>query len=847
MKKLFTLFSALALAASASAQLNGSGYYRVQNNDTERYLIVVNNYAKTDVTSTSIDMAASLHTVRGFDTVASDAASVLYFKQIDGQNKWVIYAQGTDTYAITGYYLKVGDMGDGTYTAYASANGMTKYVVDEHWNGDDGMVQDNGPYKFWRITPLTLDEQRYYAANPKVQSGDYYWQTYFTDFNVTSADDHIQAFTVSEIDADQGIAIIEPAGKDVAANTPVVLRSTKSGHSDNRFTVGGSVQKPGGTNLLKGVFFDNEIQHPNFTANDPSTMRLIGLTANGEVGFVKSSVKSVPRNTAYLKVGANCPADLKIMTREEYTALQNMPVTVTVNSVSRTYGDPNPTFTFTTEGAPLKGTPQLSCAATAASPVGDYEITASRGSVTNPNVTFVAGKLTVTRAPLTLKVGDWTKKQGDPLPNFKPTYEGFRLNDTEAVLTAQPVFTCGCSQWSVPENDRWPVTAKDAAAQNYDISYKSGWLQVVEGDPMTVTVKPVNRYYGDETPQFELVYTGGPAAQSPGAPVVSCEATTASPVGSYTIHVDKGTLVYTNVTAVDATLTVSRAPLLIRMGEYVKKQGDPLPDMQPEFEGFKLGETREVLTAQPVVYTGCKQWSQPEDDRWPVTVKDAAADNYAISYQNGWLQVVQGDPITVRVDAVEREYGDPTPAFTYTFEGGPGIPSGKPELSCEATESSDAGVYAITIGAGSLYYSNLVLVDGTLTITPAPLTVMAGNYAMTLGEAMPEFRASYEGWKLNDSEASLVVKPTITYQLPTPLVEGEYELTVAGAESPNYTFTYENGVLTVFPVNGIASILATHPADIYTLTGLKVRSQATTTNGLRPGVYVVNGQKVLVK
>ncbi len=49
-------------------------------------------------------------------------------------------------------------------------------------------------------------------------------------------------------------------------------------------------------------------------------------------------------------------------------------VTVTAKSYTREYGDANPVFEFTSEGADLEGSPEIICEATATSPVGEYPI-----------------------------------------------------------------------------------------------------------------------------------------------------------------------------------------------------------------------------------------------------------------------------------------------------------------------------------------------------------------------------------------------------------------------------------------------------------------------------------------
>ena len=113
-------------------------------------------------------------------------------------------------------------------------------------------------------------------------------------------------------------------------------------------------------------------------------------------------------------------------------------VTITAKSYTRTYGEDNPTFEYTSTGAELSGTPTISCDATATSAVGTYPITISTGSVTNSSVTLVNGTLTITKAPLTIKAGEYTKTQGEDNPAFALTYEGFKNNETSEVLTTLP-------------------------------------------------------------------------------------------------------------------------------------------------------------------------------------------------------------------------------------------------------------------------------------------------------------------------------------------------------------------------------------------------------------------------
>ena len=163
-------------------------------------------------------------------------------------------------------------------------------------------------------------------------------------------------------------------------------------------------------------------------------------------------------------------------------------VTIKAKSYSRKYGEANPNFEFTTEGAALIGTPQITCEATATSPVGEYPIVVTKGTVSNYNVSYVAGTLTITKASLNIAAGTYKKKQGEAMPEFTLTYTGFKNNETKNVLTKQAVVSCDATVESAP--GEYPVTVSGAEAVNYDISYTAGKL-IIETATGIATLKDV--------------------------------------------------------------------------------------------------------------------------------------------------------------------------------------------------------------------------------------------------------------------------------------------------------------------------------------------------------------------
>ncbi len=151
-------------------------------------------------------------------------------------------------------------------------------------------------------------------------------------------------------------------------------------------------------------------------------------------------------------------------------------------SYSRVYGEANPTFGYeVTDGSIKSGTPTITCSATKTSPVGTYDIVISKGSVSNSTVNLVKGTLTITKAPLTISAGNYTKQEGEANPTFTPTFSGFKNSETKSVLTTQPTITTTATT-SSPAGT-YPVTVSGAAAQNYSFTYVNGTL--------TVTAKPV--------------------------------------------------------------------------------------------------------------------------------------------------------------------------------------------------------------------------------------------------------------------------------------------------------------------------------------------------------------------
>ena len=470
------------------------------------------------------------------------------------------------------------------------------------------------------------------------------------------------------------------------------------------------------------------------------------------------------------------------------TVVEADAVVVRAKSYSRQYGDENPVFEFETEGVALDGTPEIVCSAVANSPVGSYSIEVKQGSIKNYNVHFESGSLVITKAPLSISAGNYTKKQGDAMPVFKASYAGFKNSENESVLTKRPVFSCEANEASAPAE--YAVTISGADAENYEISYEQGHLTVVEADAIVVRAKSYSRQYGDENPVFEFDTEG---AALDGTPEIVCSAVANSPVGFYTIEVKQGSIKNYNVHFESGTLTITKAPLSISAGSYTKKQGDAMPVFKASYAGFKNGEDESVLTKQPVFSCEANEASAPAE--YAVTISGAEAENYEISYEQGHLTVVEADAVVVRAKSYNRQYGDENPVFEFETEGA--ALDGTPEIVCSAVANSPVGSYTIEVKQGSIKNYNVHFESGSLVITKAPLSISAGNYTKKQGDAMPVFKASYAGFKNGENESVLTKQPVFSCEANEASAPAEYAVTISGADAENYEISYEQGVLTV--------------------------------------------------
>lgn len=342
-------------------------------------------------------------------------------------------------------------------------------------------------------------------------------------------------------------------------------------------------------------------------------------------------------------------------------------------------------------------------------------------------------------------------------------------------------------------------------------------VSTVSPKTLTVTAANATRVYGAVNPTFTVSYSGfvgtDNAASLTTQPTGTTTATATSPVTTYTITPAGGVAANYTFSYVAGTLTVTPATLTITASNASKVYGTALTGGAGSTVFTSTGLANAETIGSVTITYGTGSAATAAGGTYTGSVVASAATggtftaaNYNITYAAGNITVTPV-ALTVTVNNATKVYGAANPAFTvnYTgFVGGDNAASltTQPSVGTTATAASGVGSYTLTASGGvSSNYSFVYAGTGTLTITPAPLTIAADAKTRAYGLVNPTLTATYTGFAGTDNAASLATQPTFTTTAATNSLPGIYPVTVSGASSPNYTITYVAATLTVVAGN----------------------------------------------
>ena len=275
----------------------------------------------------------------------------------------------------------------------------------------------------------------------------------------------------------------------------------------------------------------------------------------------------------------------------------------------------------------------------------------------------------------------------------------------------------------------YAITQGTLAAANYTIAFVPGSLSVTPA-PLTVTATSPNKVYGAALPG--LTYTtstlvNGDTTLTALTGALTTTATASSSVGSYAII--QGTLTAANytITFVPGSLSVTPAPLTVTAATPNKVYGAALPSLTYTTGTLVNGDTTLTALTGALATTATASSSVGS---YSITQGTLAAANYTITFVPGSLSVTPA-PLTVTVASPNKVYGAALPSLTYTtgtlVNGDTMATALTGLLTTTATASSSVGGYPVTQGTLAAANYTITFVPGSLSVTPAPLTITAAS------------------------------------------------------------------------------------------------------------------------
>jgi len=528
------------------------------------------------------------------------------------------------------------------------------------------------------------------------------------------------------------------------------------------------------------------------------------------------------------------------------------PLTVTADSLSKIYGDPDPALTFAVSGLVLGETPgAVLTGALARAPGetvagGPYAITQGTLSA-NPNysLTFVPGTFTITPAPLTVVANALSKVYGDADPALTFAASGFRLGDTAAsVLTGALARAPGETVAGGP----YAITQGTLSANaNYTLAFTGNVLTITPA-LLSIVANAQSKVYGDPDPALTFAAFGfrlsddasilsGALARAPGETVAG---------GPYAIT--QGTLGAGgnyDIAFTGADLSITPAPLLITPDSLSKAFGAPDPVFTFTASGFRLGDT----AATALTGALSRQPGEAVGDYAILPGTLASTGNYALSFAPATFSIV-ARLLQVAANNAVKTYGQPDPVFTFTASGfAPGDDISIITGSLSRVPGETVGSYAITQGTLAATGYTIQFTPGVLTIDPALLTVIALNQSREYGLPDPVLTFTASGFQFGEDESILT---GALARAPGETV-GSYAITQgtlsAGA---NYVIGFTGAAFTITPAlltvvaNALSKVYGgPDPALTFAASGFRLGDTAasvlTGTLARAPGETVAGG------
>ncbi|MFR7667635.1 MAG: MBG domain-containing protein [Mediterraneibacter faecis] len=427
-------------------------------------------------------------------------------------------------------------------------------------------------------------------------------------------------------------------------------------------------------------------------------------------------------------------------------------------------------------------------------------------------------ELTITPKPVTVTANSYNKTYGASDPEFTVTVVGTLGTDK---------VTYNLSREAGEDVGTYPITASgDVIQGNYNVTYHPGTLTI------TAATRPEDRQLGvtsyegvydanEHTITVDNVLDGDVVEYSyDGGETWTTNLDQYKDVTETTIKVRVTNANYDpNPVELEGTVKITPKPVTVTANSYNKAYGATDTEFTATVEG--------TLGSDTVNYKLNRETGEDVGTYKILAIGDAAQGNYSVTYYPGTLTITAAtrpEDRQLGVTSYEGVYDANEHTITvdnvldgdvveYSYDGGE-------TWTTNLDQYKDVTETTIKVRVTNANYDpNPVELEGTVKITPKPVTVTANSYNKAYGATDPEFTATVEGTLGSD---------TVNYKLNRETGEdvGTYKILAIGdAAQGNYSVTYYPGTLTITAATrpedrqlGVTSYEGVYDANEHTIT-----------------------------
>ncbi len=427
---------------------------------------------------------------------------------------------------------------------------------------------------------------------------------------------------------------------------------------------------------------------------------------------------------------------------------------VTVNSVTKSYGDATPEFSYEVTG--LVGDDKLedveitcaSCSATGLENGGKYVLSASVNAKSNPNykVSTADGSLTVFPKAATVTLEDAEKTYGDKDPEFKYTVDG--LVEGESLKGAKVTRDEGENIGTYDVN----LSFAEGSNPNYKLTVVPSTLTITQKE-VTLKVTDITKKFGEKDPELEFTVDGivkfGDEEDVLKGVALKREAGEDAGEYAITATVDAKSNPNYIVSTEDGKLTITANNNKIVVTIKGRSETLQYDGKEHTVKGFDISVNNEAYSLKFVEYIGDSIVTGKNAGKYTMGLEASAFQNTSVNYTNVTFNITDGvlqiDPkklvISAKPDTIT--YGDEIPAELEWVADSllEGDELDNIHLSVNKTGLLNAGDYPLTFDLKNPTNQNYVVSKyetATLTVLPKVVTVTVSDAEKVYGDPDPE-------------------------------------------------------------------------------------------------------------